>query len=133
MPFKYFKYSRLRLRRKQVRKSSPQYLRHKEEARSLVKERLEHFNAFYKFKYNRVAIKNHKRRWGSCSSKGNLNFNYRIVFLPPHLADYLVVHELCHLGEFNHSPRFWALVGKTISDWEKRRKELLAWNVRKEV
>ena len=76
--------------------------------------RLTHWNQFYGFTFGRVTIKNHKSRWGSCSKKGNLNFNYKIALLPSELADYIIVHELCHLGEFNHSSRFWALVAKAI-------------------
>lgn len=113
-----------KLRSRSRRKPSATYLKHKEEAREFVRARLEYFNTFYNFKWKRIAIKNHKSRWGSCSKKGNLNFNYRLVLLPQHLADYIVVHELCHLEEFNHSERFWALVERTIPDWRKRRAEL---------
>lgn len=112
-----------------VRKPSPKYLKHKEEARELVKQRIDHYNLFYKFTYGRIAIKNHKSRWGSCSKKGNLNFNYRIALLPLHLADYIVVHELSHLKEFNHAPAFWSLVALTIPDWQQKRKELMAWRM----
>src|SRR4051812_2511641 len=91
-------------------KSNPSYLEHKPAALDLVNARLAYFNAFYNYKYNKVTIKNQFSRWGSCSRKGNLNFNYRIVLLPPELADYIVVHELCHLGEFNHGQKFWDLV-----------------------
>lgn len=90
----------------------------------MVIERIEVFNKIYELPLNRVTIRNTKSRWGSCSKKGNLNFNYRIVFLPPALANYLVVHELCHLGEFNHSHKFWDLVAKTIPDYKKLQKEL---------
>lgn len=96
----------------------------REYARRFVQGRLNYFNQFYGFKINRVAIKNTKSRWGSCSSKKNLNFNYKIIYLKPELADYLIVHELCHLGEFNHSKNFWALVAKTIPNFIKINKEL---------
>src|SRR5450830_845542 len=96
----------------------------REMARILVENRLSVINKFYNFKINRVAIKNTTTRWGSCSSKGNLNFNYKIIYLKQSLADYLIVHELCHLGELNHSKRFWALVLKIIPDYAKINKEL---------
>jgi len=98
--------------------------KYRTQASELATSRLEIFNTTYGFTYGKISIRNTKSRWGSCSKKGNLNFNYRIVFLPPHLADYLVVHELCHLGEFNHSQKFWNLVGQTIPDFKERRKEL---------
>ena len=99
-------------------------LQYKETARTLVHKRLEHFNQHYKFTYNTVRIKSHLTRWGSCSSKGNLNFNYKIALLPPELADYIVVHELCHLGEFNHSQKFWDLVGQQIPNYLELRERL---------
>lgn len=99
-------------------------MQYKEHARLLVYKRIEYFNAFYRFHFHRVAIRNQKSRWGSCSRQGNLNFNYKVVFLPEHLVDYIVVHELCHLKEMNHSPRFWNLVAQTIPDHKVRRKQL---------
>ena len=66
----------------------------------------------------RVAIRDQKSRWGSCSRKGNLNFNWKLVMAPPQALDYVVVHELCHLHEFNHSPRFWSLVERQLPDYE---------------
>ena len=104
--------------------SRREYLKYKEVARALVHERLAYFNQFYKFNFKRISIRNQKARWGSCSRQGNLNFNYKIVLLPPHLADYLVIHELCHLGEFNHSIRFWNLVAQTLPNHRALRVEL---------
>jgi predicted metal-dependent hydrolase len=96
-----------------------QYADHKEAARAFTLARLEHFNQYYKFSYNRVAIRNTRSRWGSCSSKKNLNFNYRIIFLSPELQDYLIVHELCHLQEMNHAQVFWDLVAEQIPEYKQ--------------
>lgn len=104
--------------------SRKDYLKHKEKARALVVERILHFNKIYRHSYNRIFIRNQKTRWGSCSGRGNLNFNYKILFLPPLLRDYVIVHELCHLKEFNHSQNFWSLVSVAISDHSTIRKEL---------
>lgn len=106
------------------KKTKADYLENKEKARILVEKKLKYFNEFYGFKYNRVCIRNQKTRWGSCSSKKNLNFNFRIVFLPDHMVDYLIVHELCHLKEMNHSQRFWDLVSETICDCKEISREL---------
>lgn len=100
------------------------FRKNKERARQLVRERLEYFNQFYQLKFNRIFIRNQKSRWGSCSSRKNLSFNYKIVFLPPVLADYLIVHEFCHLVQMNHSLNFWHLVAKQIPNYKKLRKEL---------
>ena len=93
------------------------YADHKESARALCQNRLEYFNKHYKLQYNRVSIKNTRSRWGSCSSKKNLNFNYRIIFLAPELQDYLIVHELCHLAQMNHGSNFWALVAEQVPNY----------------
>jgi len=100
------------------------YLARREEARRLVTARLENFNKVYDFKYQAISIRNQATRWGSCSRKGNLNFNYRLLDLPPRVADYIVVHELCHLKEFNHSANFWALVARTLPDYKELRKRM---------
>ncbi|MDL2205554.1 M48 family metallopeptidase [Eubacteriales bacterium OttesenSCG-928-N13] len=70
----------------------------------------------------RITIRDQKTRWGSCSSQHNLNFNYKLIMAPPEAFDYVVIHELCHLHEFNHSDRFWARVKSHQSDyltWKK--------------
>lgn len=103
---------------------SKKYLEHKEKAREIAIDRLAYFNQHYKLKYNKIAIRNQKSRWGSCSSKGNLNFNYKIALLPSHLSDYVIVHELCHIGQFNHSQKFWDLVAETLPNPELLQAEL---------
>lgn len=100
------------------------YLKHKDYAFELILERVEYFSDFHKFKYNKINIKNQKTRWGSCSKKGNLNFNYKIFFLSSKMRDYIIVHELCHLKEFNHSRRFWILVEEIMPNYLSIRKEL---------
>lgn len=99
------------------------YLKYKEAARAFVKSRIAHYNQAYQVPIKRIAIKNSRSRWGSCSRKGNLNFNYRIVLLPLPMADYVIVHEMCHLKEFNHSPKFWNLVAQTVPNWKTIRKQ----------
>jgi predicted metal-dependent hydrolase len=106
------------------RGSRRHYERHKEYARSVVHERLRHYQALYGYEYKKVFIRNTRSRWGSCSSIGNLNFNYKVALLPPALRDYVIVHELCHLQEFNHSPSFWALVARTIPEHRVLRRTL---------
>jgi predicted metal-dependent hydrolase len=103
--------------------SRREYLRLKERARALAKMKLQEFNQYYNLQYRRISIRNQKSRWGSCSRKGNLNFNYKIVHLPEKHINYIVVHELCHIKEFNHSKRFWDLVSQTIPDFKNIRKE----------
>src|ERR1044072_8274606 len=92
------------------------FRRHKEQARELILARLSVLNQGFGFFYSRVPGRNKRSRWGSCSAKGNLSFNYRILFLPPPLQDYVIAHELCHLKEFNHSPAFWNLVSVSIPE-----------------
>jgi hypothetical protein len=107
-----------------------EYLKYKEDALVLVKERLEHFNKYYNFKWNNITIRNQKTRWGSCSRKGNLNFNYKIVLLPEEQADYIIVHELCHLKELNHSKDFWNLVSMCFPKYKIIRSNLVKNSIR---
>ncbi len=109
-------------------KSAPSTRLHYEEnckkSLEFVRERVEHWNQFYGFKYQKITVRNQKTRWGSCSKNGNLSFNYKIAFLPIVLADYIIVHELCHLKAFNHSQSFWNLVLQTTPQYKEIRKEL---------
>lgn len=100
------------------------FLRQRLSVERLIRERLAYFNNFYNFKYNRVSVRNQKTRWGSCSRRGALSFNVRLGSLPPDLQDYIIVHELCHLQEFNHSAAFWSLVAKQVPSYLKVRRRL---------
>lgn len=100
------------------------YLANRERARDLVHGLLRLHTPRYGGRYGKVFIKDLRRNWGSCSELGNLNFNYKLVFLPARLAEYVVVHELCHLERFDHSPAFWGLVERAIPDAKACRKEL---------
>ncbi len=71
--------------------------------------------------YGSVTVRTQRTRWGSCSAKGNLSFNALLLLAPPEVLDYVVVHELCHRKEMNHSPRFWAEVARLCPDWKKQR------------
>ena len=111
-------------KKKRAKDDRAKYLADKNKALLFAISRVKFFNEIYKFSYNKINIKNPRTRWGSCSKKGNLNFNYKILYLPQHLADYIIVHELCHLKEFNHSSRFWNLVSQTMPDYRQCRKSL---------
>lgn len=104
--------------------SREEYTILKEKAQLIAEKKVKHFNQNYNFSYKRISIKNQKTRWGSCSSKGNLNFNYKIALLPDELVDYIIVHEICHLGQMNHSEKFWELVAKTIPEYKKHHRTL---------
>ncbi|NMC27333.1 MAG: M48 family metallopeptidase [Syntrophomonadaceae bacterium] len=83
-----------------------------------IRSRIDFFRPRLDVSPGRVTIKNQKTRWGSCSSKGNLNFNWRAIMAPPQVVDYIVVHELSHLVHLNHSPDFWQLVAATLPDYK---------------
>lgn len=91
--------------------------------RHIVRETIEDRISFYQKSIpktpNRVFIKAQRSRWGSCSSLGNLNFNWKIILLPPAVFDYIVVHEMCHLVYLNHSKAFWNLVSSIIPDYRE--------------
>ncbi len=115
-------------KRKPKRASSvtKHFLAYKETSRAVIHQQLQYWNQFYGFKYNRVAIRNQRRCWGSCTSLKNLNFSYKLLFLPRHLLDYIIIHELCHLQELNHGQNFWSLVEQQCPDYKTHIKELRA-------
>lgn len=100
------------------------YKLYKQDASDIALERCLYFNQFYNFKIKSIKIRNQKTRWGSCSSSGELSFNYKIFFLPPDLRDYIIVHELAHLKEMNHGSKFWNLVSIQIPDYKRRMKDI---------
>ncbi|ACO87025.1 M48 family metallopeptidase [Clostridium botulinum] len=94
---------------------------YKEQAVKVLKERTDYYSSILKVVPKNIVIKNQKTLWGSCSSKGNINYNYKIVMAPLKILDYIVVHELCHLVHMNHSKDFWHLVESIIPDFKERR------------
>ena len=98
--------------------------RYKEAARSYIPKRVAYYHAMTGGDYRRIAIRDQKTRWGSCSSKGTLSFNWRLMLAPPAVLDYVVVHELCHLTHMDHSPAFWQAVEAVCPDYRNLRKWL---------
>jgi predicted metal-dependent hydrolase len=97
---------------------------YREEARAVLTARADAFAADLGVAYKRLTIRDGRSRWGSCSSAGGLNFSWRLILTPPAVLDYVVVHELAHLRELNHSPRFWALVAAHCPDYQLQRRWL---------
>ena len=96
----------------------------REKARAVVTEKVQYYAPLIGVTYNQIAIRAQHTRWGSCSSKGNLNFNCLLALVPMEVLDYVVVHELCHRKELNHSDRFWNEVAKILPDYKCRKKWL---------
>ena len=94
------------------------------QARLIIPTRVEHFAAQIGVTYGRITLRCQKTRWGSCSTAGNLNFNVLLMLAPPEVLNYVVIHELCHRIEFNHSPRFWSLVERQMPEYEDWKKWL---------
>ena len=96
----------------------------KKQAKQWIPQRAAHYAPLVGVDYKGVAIRCQKTKWGSCSGKGNLNFNCLLMLAPPEVLDYVVVHELCHRMEMNHSARFWQQVERVLPDYRERRKWL---------
>ena len=98
-----------------------------EKAMKIIPERVGHYARLMGVSYGRITIREQKTRWGNCSGKGNLNFNWKLTLMPAELLDYVVVHELAHRREMNHSRDFWRIVGQVLPDYQTRRRELKEW------
>lgn len=96
----------------------------KSKAKEVIPERVEVYAQIMGLSYGRITIKCQQTLWGSCSVKHNLNFNCLLLLVPPQVMDYVIVHELCHIIELNHSARFWAEVSKVMPDYKIHRKWL---------
>ncbi len=117
-------YSRNTLSQAELKRLESLTKRYRNNARTQLENRCKYFLPFTGGHYERVTIRDQKTRWGSCSSRGTLSFNYRLIFAPPEILDYVVVHELCHLTHMNHSADFWKLVESVLPDYKLRRKWL---------
>ena len=95
-----------------------------QQALRVLPERAAYFAPLVGVTYGRITIRNQRTRWGSCSSEGNLNFNCLLMLTPAEVQDYVVVHELCHRKEMNHSAAFWAEVERVLPDYRAQRQWL---------
>ena len=100
------------------------YRKARELARAVFEQKAALYGRLMEVTYGRITVRDQKTRWGSCSGKGNLNFNWRLILAPEEVLDYVVVHELAHRREMNHSPRFWAVVEAVLPDYRKQRQWL---------
>lgn len=118
--------------RSRAAKRTPLYIRRsdiprlKRTAKEFAERAAARFAAFYGVRVGTITIRAQRTRWGSCSHRGDLSINYRIAALPLPLAEYVIAHEVCHILELNHSPRFWAHLARSIPDHAERRRALRA-------
>ena len=114
-----------------LRSSAPVFTRKElktmtDQAKALFPPRVAYFADRIGVTYGTITIRHQRSRWGSCTAKGNLNFNCLLTQMPPEMLDYIIVHELCHRKEMNHSPRFWAMVERQLPDYAVWKKWLKA-------
>lgn len=102
---------------------------YRKEAKAYLPKRLEQLANKYDFSYNRVFIKNHRSRWGSCSAKNNINLNLHLMRLPDDLIDYVLIHELVHTEVKNHGPKFWNMMEEKCKDAKILSKRLRTHNL----
>lgn len=106
---------------KHVERSKEEIRILREQAREILTEKTNVYVQQLGVSYNKIRIGNQTTRWGSCSSKGTISYNWKLVLMPEAIMDYVVVHEVCHLKEMNHSSQFWQLVSRVLPDYEQRR------------
>lgn len=101
----------------------------KQKIRCLIEARVAYYAKMMNVTYYNITMRNQKTRWGSCGSQGNLNFNNRLLFMPEELVDYVVVHELAHRKQMNHSKAFWKVVETYMPDYKERREKLKEYHI----
>lgn len=102
---------------------------YKKVAKKILQDRLKFIEEHIRLKSNSMRINDSKGRWGSCNSRGIISFNWRVILLPPQIIDYVIVHELCHLVEMNHSKKFWGLVGRFLPNFEASKKLIKEYGI----
>lgn len=100
-----------------------------EKIKEKIGDRVKYYSQVMGVTVGRITIRNQKTRWGSCSAKGNVNFNYQLYYLPEELLDYVVIHELAHRSHMDHSGEFWSEVEKYCPDYRRRRKQLKSYDL----
>jgi predicted metal-dependent hydrolase len=103
---------------------------YRKEAEKIILKRIEHYKSKFNIVPGKIKIKEQKKRWGSCNSRGSIYFNWRIIMAPPLVIDYVIVHEMSHLIHGNHSPKFWKQVESVLPDYKVRKKWLRDHGVR---
>lgn len=119
--------------REMIHVSPEEIILYKKKAVAYMESRCPYFAEKMGVEYNRISINKAKTRWGSCSAKGNINFTYRLLFAPQEAIDYVIVHELAHLKEMNHSKKFWSIVEEILPDYKQRRKLLREHQMKVEI
>ena len=113
-----------RLTDAEVRRLETMEKRYRNAARQQFEIRVNYYHRITGGNYTSITVRDQRSRWGSCSSRGTLSFNYRLIFAPPAVLDYVVVHELCHLTHMNHSKDFWNMVSSVMPEYKEYRKWL---------
>lgn len=120
----YFKAEEIKKQKKEPALTNADIEKLCQKALSVIPDKVKYYAEIMGVTYGRITIRNQKTRWGSCSSKGNLNFNCLLMLMPDKVLDYVVVHELCHLKQMNHSKKFWMEVERYMPDYKSYKKWL---------